>query len=230
MFGAFFDLRELGMSGCGEKGRAGGGAGEGAGPQGSHRGRWGFEGFMSDLWGAGGPRGRSWRARAGRVFEQGDLKFVILRMLAEKPRHGYEIIKELEERFGGAYAPSPGTVYPTLTMLEDLGFARVTPEEGGRKIYEITDEGRKHLAEHSQTVDGIFDRIARFVDGFLDAPMMEVNQAFKRVGRATYGLAPGHLRNRELLDRLKGILDRAADEIEALGRESRAEKPTDPAP
>ena len=184
---------------------------------------------MGDLWG-NGPRGRSWRSRAGRVFEQGDLKFVILRLLAEKPRHGYEIIKELEERFGGAYAPSPGTVYPTLTMLEDLGFAHAKPEEGGRKIYEITDEGRKHLEEHSQTVDSIFERIARFVDGFLDAPMMEVNQAFKRVGRATYGLAPGHLRNRELLDRLKGVLDKAADEIEALGREARAEKPPETKP
>ena len=126
---------------------------------------------------------------------------------------------------------------PSLKALKEGGFAPelvVTkpdaPKGRGRKIYEITEEGRKHLAEHSQTVDGIFDRIARFVDGFLDAPMMEVNQAFKRVGRATYGLAPGHLRNRELLDRLKGILDRAADEIEALGRESRAEKPTDPAP
>ena len=93
--------------------------------------------------------GRHWRGRAARMFEQGDLKYVILRLLEEKPRHGYEIIKELESRFGGSYAPSPGTVYPTLTMLEDLGFARVVPEEGGKKIYEITDEGRKHLAEHS---------------------------------------------------------------------------------
>jgi DNA-binding PadR family transcriptional regulator len=56
------------------------------------------------------------------MFEQGDLKYVILRLLAEKPRHGYEIIKELEDRFSGAYAPSAGTVYPTLTLLEDLGY------------------------------------------------------------------------------------------------------------
>src|SRR5579884_3299071 len=123
------------------------------------RARWGFEGF-GDWWGP--PRGRGhWRTRAGRLFEQGDLKYVILRLLEEKPRHGYEIIKELESRFGGSYAPSPGTVYPTLTMLEDLGYARVVPEEGGKKIYEITDEGRKHLAEHSTTVNDIFDRIAR---------------------------------------------------------------------
>jgi DNA-binding PadR family transcriptional regulator len=125
-----------------------------------HRARARWEGFGG--WGPQGGHGR-WRGRAARLFEQGDLKYVILRLLEEKPRHGYEIIKELESRFGGSYAPSPGTVYPTLTMLEDLGYARVVPEEGGKKIYEITDEGRKHLAEHSTTVNDIFDRIARFV-------------------------------------------------------------------
>ena len=67
-------------------------------------------------------------------------------------------------------------------MLEDLGFARVVPEEGGKKIYEITDEGRKHLAEHSTTVDDIFERIAQFVEGFTDTPMTELNQAFQRLG------------------------------------------------
>ncbi len=94
-----------------------------------HKSWWGGEGF-EDFW--GGPRGRPHR-RQGRVFEQGDLKLVILRLLAEKPRHGYDVIKELEARFGGRYAPSPGTVYPTLTMLEDMGFARVVPEEGGKR-------------------------------------------------------------------------------------------------
>jgi len=196
---------------CGEFGWGGSG--------GERRARWGFESFGSEFWGAGrgGPRG-AWRGGKGRIFEQGDLKYVILRLLDEKPRHGYEIIKELEERFGGAYSPSPGTVYPTLTMLEDLGYARAQPEEGGRKIYEITDEGRKHLAEHSTTVDDIFERISRFVSGFLDAPMMEVNQAFKRLGRATYGLASSRVGDKELLAKIREALDRAATEIEALGR------------
>ena len=120
------------------------------------RGGWGwgwsgFDGFGSD-W---GPR-RQQRGRMGRMFEQGDLKYVILRLLEEKPRHGYEIIKELEDRFGGAYSPSPGTVYPTLTMLEDLGYAKAREEDAGRKIYEITPEGAAYLKEHSTTVDSIF--------------------------------------------------------------------------
>jgi DNA-binding PadR family transcriptional regulator len=178
--------------------------------------RWGFEGFGESWWG-GPPRGRGhWRGKAARLFEQGDLKYVILRMLEEKPRHGYEIIKELESRIGGAYVPSPGTVYPTLTMLEDLGYARVVPEDGGKKIYEITDEGRKHLAEHSTTVDDIFDRIARFVAGFTEAPMTELNQSFRRLARATYGTATSHIADKQKLEQIKAIIQRAADEVEAL--------------
>src|SRR5690349_7153948 len=120
---------------------------------GGRRSRWAGWDQFGDLWGAAARGGRRPRY-GGRMFEQGDLKLVILRLLEEKPRHGYEIIKELEGRFGGAYAPSPGTVYPTLTLLEDMGYARAVPEgEGGKKVYEITDEGRKYLAEHSTTVD-----------------------------------------------------------------------------
>jgi len=181
---------------------------------GDRRGRWNWDAFGD--WSGGPPRGRPhWRGRAARLFEQGDLKYVILRLLEEKPRHGYEIIKDLESRFGGSYAPSPGTVYPTLTMLEDLGFARVVPEEGGKKIYEITDEGRKYLAEHSNTVNDIFERIARFVGGFTDAPMMELNQAFQRLARATYKTATSHIEDKDRIEKIRDIIRRAADEIEA---------------
>lgn len=154
------------------------------------------------------------------MFEQGDLKLVILRLLEEKPRHGYEIIKELETRSGGTYSPSPGTVYPTLTMLEDMGFARAVPEESGKKIFEITDEGRKHLAENSSAVNDIFERISKFVEGFVDAPMMDVNQAFKGVARATYTTATSHLGDKEKLTRIKEILAKAAAEIDALSKAS----------
>ena len=179
-----------------------------------------FEGgpFMG-FWGApgrggwGGPRGSG----GGRVFGQGDLKYVVLRLLEEKPRHGYEIIKELEDRFAGTYSPSPGTVYPTLTMLEDLGYARATPEEGGRKIYEITDEGRKYLAENKDTVEDIFERVAQFSSGFFGGPMNEVHGAFKEVARAAYSRAMRATSDAERLRQIREILDRAAKEIDALG-------------
>lgn len=180
------------------------------------RARWGWSGFDGpDFFGAqrrGGGRHR-------RIFEQGDLKYVILRMLEEKPRHGYEIIKELEDRFGGAYSPSPGTVYPTLTMLEDIGYARASTDDGGRKVYSITDEGRAYLAEHSATVDSIFERIAKFVEGFFDEPMMDVNHAFRRLGRAAYSQASRNVNDAERLARIREVLDRASAEIEQLGKD-----------
>lgn len=182
---------------------------------GHRRARWGFEDMFEELWGGRGRRSRH-RGTGGRMFGQGDLKFVILSLLAEKPRHGYEIIKELEERSGGTYSPSPGTVYPTLVMLEDMGYARATQEESGKKIYSITEDGRAHLAQHGDAVDDIFDRMARVVEGFFDAPMTEIHGAFRRVGKAAYGKATRNVRDPELLGRIREVLDRAAREIEEL--------------
>jgi DNA-binding PadR family transcriptional regulator len=178
------------------------------------RARWGgnWAGF-EEFW-----VGRGRRGRGGRMFEQGDLKLVILRLLEEKPRHGYEIIKELESRSGGAYSPSPGTVYPTLTMLEDLGYARAVPEEGGKKIYEITDEGKKHLAENSSTVNDVFDKFVKFAEGFTASPMMEVNQAFRDIAKATYTTATSHISDKDKLAKIKEVLGRATADIEALGK------------
>jgi DNA-binding PadR family transcriptional regulator len=171
---------------------------------------------MSGFFGAEGrPRGR-WRG--GRIFEQGDLRYVVLRLLEEKPRHGYEIIKALEERFGGSYAPSPGVVYPTLQLLEDLGYARIVPGPEGKKTYEITDAGRAYLAENQQTVDSIFERISRLMGHFLDEPMAEVHAAFRKVGKATYGRATDAVQNPTLLKQIVDILDRAAKEIDAIPR------------
>src|ERR1700710_3114058 len=89
--------------------------------------------------------GRGGRGDLARFFAHGDLRLVILHLIAEKPRHGYEIIKAIEERVGGAYSPSPGTVYPTLTLLEELGHVTVTPGEGTKRLHTITPEGQSFL-------------------------------------------------------------------------------------
>ena len=104
---------------------------------------------------------RSSRGRGGlgRMFEQGDLKLVILRLLDEKPRHGYEIIKEIEDRVAGAYTPSPGVIYPTLTMLEELGHVVAAPGEGPRKSFAITPEGQAYLEANRPALDAILSRI-----------------------------------------------------------------------
>ena len=95
----------------------------------------------------------------GRFFEQGDLRLVILRLIEEKPRHGYEIIKAIEERTAGAYIPSPGVIYPTLTLLEDQGYVRVTAAEGTKRLHEITDEGRAFLDTERAAVEALFARL-----------------------------------------------------------------------
>lgn len=106
-----------------------------------------------------GGRGRFGGGRS-RVFDQGDLRLVLLALIAEKPSHGYELIKAVEEKLGGAYTPSPGVVYPTLTLLEEMGYASVQPVEGGRKLYAATPEGRAWLDTNRATVEAIFGRMA----------------------------------------------------------------------
>ena len=208
MFACFFDTLAAGPDSRDDACR----------PRGA-RAKWGFDAsFMNGILGAEGrPRGR-WRG--GRMFEQGDLRYVVLRLLEEKPRHGYEIIKALEERFNGAYAPSPGVVYPTLQLLEDLGYARVMPGPEGKKVYEITDAGRAHLAENRDTVDSIFDRISKLVGHFLDEPMAEVHGAFRHAAKATYARASDSASEPAVLAQIVQILNRAATEIEQLGRAS----------
>src|ERR1700722_12078956 len=108
-----------------------------------------------------GPRGLGRHGRPDRVFEQGDLRLVLLKLIADKPRHGYELIKAVEEAVGGAYAPSPGVVYPTLTLLEDMGYVRQQPDaDGVKKLYAITPEGQAHLAERKEAVEGLFARMS----------------------------------------------------------------------
>lgn len=171
-------------------------------------------GFDAGAFWAGRGKSRGGPFGGGRMFDQGHLKFVILGLLAEKPRHGYEIIKEIEDKFGGLYSPSPGTVYPTLTMLEDLGYARVTPEESGKKVYEITDEGRAHLAENKPLMDDILERISDFAQNVFGEPMMEVHRGFKNIGRSIY--AKNTSRTPEQIKKVVEILQRAASEIDAV--------------
>ena len=97
--------------------------------------------------------------RAGRMLAQGDLRLIVLALIAEQPRHGYEIIKLIEERTADWYSPSPGIVYPTLTYLEDVGYL-TAQAEGAKKLYTITDEGRAHLQQNRDLADAVLDRLA----------------------------------------------------------------------
>src|SRR5580698_8277163 len=104
--------------------------------------------------------GGGFRSRdSERVFEHGDLRLVVMALLAERPRYGYEIIKALEERVGGGYSPSPGVVYPNLTLLEELGHATVDDQRGGRRLYTLSEAGIAYLAAHRAAADAILARI-----------------------------------------------------------------------
>lgn len=130
-----------------------------------HHSRHGWGGHMG---GMRGPRGEGRGGRGGRIgrfLDHGDLRFIVLALLEEQPRHGYELIKELEERTGGAYRPSPGVIYPTLALLEDEGFVRPVAAEAGRKLYEVTDTGREALAQNRANVDAVFARMNEAAEG-----------------------------------------------------------------
>ena len=94
----------------------------------------------------------------GRFVGDGELRLIVLALLSEAPRHGYDIIKALEERSSGFYSPSPGVIYPTLTYLEEAGYA-TSAAEGNKKVFSITPEGAAHLGENRETVDAILARL-----------------------------------------------------------------------
>jgi len=142
------------------------------------------------------------------------MKYVILKLLRDKPRHGYEVMKELEERLHGCYSPSPGTVYPTLQWLEDEGLV-VAREVDGKKVYEITDQGRAFLETHKDVVEDIFDRVAEAVERTVGGSMVEVNRALGQLVKAVYRTgwkASGDAARKQVAE----ILAKAAAEIEAL--------------
>jgi DNA-binding PadR family transcriptional regulator len=127
------------------------------GRHGMHRGgHRGGRGFMNE---SGGRRGGG----PERGFEHGKLRYVLLKLIADKPSHGYELIKAIEERTGGAYTPSPGVVYPTLTLLEEMGAIVITLDvsDGQRKLCQITAAGRKLLAEHRASIEEVEARLMR---------------------------------------------------------------------
>jgi DNA-binding PadR family transcriptional regulator len=152
--------------------------------------------------------------RLGRFFDQGDLRYVLLGLIAERPRHGYELINAIEEKFGGAYSPSPGVIYPTLTLLEELGYIQPDSAEGPRKQFVITPEGTAFLAANQAVVDQIFARMAEVGRAYAGGPAPEIRRAMRnldaalmiRLGRGP--LTPDQVRT------ITAVLDRAASEIE----------------
>jgi len=169
--------------------------------------------FNDDGFGGGGSR-RGRRTR--RMFESGELRLVLLKLIADEPRHGYDLIRAIEELTGGEYAPSPGVVYPTLTLLQDMGLIEDAPGEGPRKSFRVTDEGRAHLDERSDEIEALFERIEELRPRDRATAGPAIGRAVKnlmtalshRVGRDGF--------NEDLLLEIAAILDEAAQRIERV--------------
>lgn len=150
-----------------------------------------------------------------RVFDRGDLKYVVLRLLSKKPMHGYEVMRALEEESGGCYSASPGSVYPTLQMLEDQGYV-VCEEQEGKKVYTITEEGREFLKENGDLVDDILSRVSEFTDRFFRTEMRDLSSAFRKLAQVTFERGVRWAETPEDLEKMIEILERATREIEEI--------------
>jgi DNA-binding PadR family transcriptional regulator len=176
-------------------------------------GRGGHHGFGRGGW--GDPEdGRGGRRR--RVFDAGELRLVLLKLIADQPRHGYELIRAIEEASGGFYVPSPGVVYPTLTMIHEMGQIEEAVSGGARKAFSVTPEGTEHLVARKAEVDALFARLAELAtarertDG---GPIRRAMQNLKTV--LMYRLHREEVPT-ETLHQAAAILDEAAQRIERL--------------
>ena len=204
---------------------------------GRHRGGRGFGSSRGGVAGGGfasGPGFDDEGFRRGRKLGSADLQLLLLHLLAEKASHGYELIKGLEERSSGYYVPSPGMIYPALTYLEELGYARIEAE-GAKKLYHPTDEGRRHLEQNREAVESILvqlERIGRKMAQMRQAmaegeaeeeesaegggrEVWHARHELKRALREARGASPEESR------RIAEILRRAAAEIAGKGRSDR---------
>jgi DNA-binding PadR family transcriptional regulator len=159
------------------------------------------------------------------MFHKGDFKYLILDLLKDKPKHGYEIIQDLEARSHGFYSPSPGTVYPTLQYLEDTGYVS-SREQDGKRIYTITAEGLRFLTEQAGTVDDIKDHMRSHWHEWgseLGAQFREVMREYGEIGRLL-GRKVRRL-SADKLPRIGAVLKSALAEIEKIVSEEPSPRP-----
>ncbi|MEJ2186024.1 MAG: PadR family transcriptional regulator [Gemmatimonadota bacterium] len=176
----------------------------------------GFTGFSR--------RGGRGRRGHGRVFERGDLKYMVLALLEEKAMHGYEVMQRLEDESGGYYSASPGSVYPVLQMLQDQGYVD-SEEVEGKRVYRITESGRAFLDEHRDRAEDVADRVSDFAERFTGRAMRDVTRSFVRLAQTSFDRAVRYAsRDPEAMSELQEILDRTADEIEAWSQRNRTRR------
>jgi DNA-binding PadR family transcriptional regulator len=175
------------------------------------RGRGGFERFGVRRWG-GFERGFGGRER---LFDSGDLKIVILKLLSEQPSYGYQLMKTMQERLSGGYTPSPGVIYPTLTMLEEEGLATSAMEDN-KKVYSVTDAGREYLKTKEARAEELFERIDQASKSFERGRAPELMRAFEDLGHAVRARCSRNSVTPKLLREIADVIHGAAKAVDEL--------------
>ena len=183
--------------------------GRGCGPRGGMRFSRGPFTMRWDFGGEENGRGRR------RMFDGGELRLVLLKLIADEPRHGYDLIREIEELTGGGYAPSPGVVYPTLTLLDEMGLIEEQRSEGAKKRFAATDAGRAHLEENREQVDALIARLKELGQRHEAWDETPVRRAFGNL-RMVIGAVRMGGHSRETLHEIAALLDEVAQKIERL--------------
>ena len=159
-------------------------------------------------------RGRG-RGRGRRVFDGGELRLVLLKLIADTPRHGYDLIRAIEERSGGAYTPSPGVVYPTLTLLAEMELIAEEASEGARKVFAVTPEGRAHLEAHAEEVAALFARLEALAKLRERTDVAPVRRAMHNLRSVLFHRLGAGLEKEKLHEAVE-LIDEAARKIERL--------------
>src|SRR6195952_1157008 len=173
-------------------------------------------------WGRGWGDGAEWGGRGGggrgrrRVLDSSELRLVLLKLIADQSRHGYDLIRAVEEMTHGEYAPSPGVVYPSLTMLQDMGLIDEVKTEGARKAFEITVDGKDHLAEKEEEIDALFGRLKDLGSDQRKAGGAPIKRSIANLLSALWHRATREDADEGTLHKIAAILDEAAQKVERL--------------
>lgn len=185
---------------------------------GQRHGRWNF-GPVEGQWDFGDPRsGRRGPGggRRGRMFDGGELRLILLKLIADEPRHGYDLIREIEAMTGGAYAPSPGVIYPTITLLDEMGFIEEQYSEGAKKRFAATDTGRAHLAERAEQVEALLTRLRALGEHRQRVDAAPIRRAMAGLKMAVVERFGGSEAPQDMVYQVAAMIDDLAQKVERL--------------
>lgn len=176
----------------------------------------GFGGWDGDDWSESFGRGRRGRSRRSRMFGSGELRLALLSLIAEETRHGYELIKAVEELTDGAYAPSPGAVYPTLNLMVDEGVIQEAESDGARKNFAVTKEGQSELDERADEVEALLAKLASRGEHRAKNSSPDLFRAMGNLANVLRNKARRGGLGKEGVDEIVDLIDELAKRIERL--------------